>query len=369
MKNQQRNIKKSKVIIKKSLTDFGSAIRNSGLHNKQAVIFCTDYFTDTVFKKVSGILRKSGFKHVVRYKIANSESNKNLDTYKAALEFMVTNFPNETEVPLVINFGGGLISDIGGFVAASFRRGIPYVQVPTTLLSCVDAGVGGKVGVNYVSKDMIVKNIFGAIHQPSLIFIATDLLATLPGSQINSGMAEVVKYGIICNREIFDLLHDRSMLSALHERDSDAISTIIKKCIEIKTSIVQTDERDTLDKRIVLNFGHTFGHAIESAARFRFTHGEAIAIGMLAEIDLGIKLGICSEKTYVETKNLLSEFHLPLNAWGVNVEMKNVIQAITHDKKNKNGKIRFSLPSKIGKHRIVETEDIKMLKDVLKEYL
>jgi 3-dehydroquinate synthase len=259
---------------------------------------------------------------------------------------------------LLVAFGGGVIGDLTGFVASTYMRGIRYVQVPTTLLSQVDSSVGGKTGVNHP----MGKNMIGTFYQPSLVLIDIDTLKTLPQQEFRSGMAEIIKYGIIADRELFDSLEKN--------RDDiymagDSLVTLLQRSCEIKAEVVSQDEKET-GLRAILNFGHTIGHAVETVTGYRrFLHGEAIALGMCCAADLAVRLGMLLNRDAARIKRLVELYALPVSLPD-DIDVSDIINAMEIDKKAQSGRLRFVLPESIGKVKIVEDVDRKMIKEVLK---
>jgi 3-dehydroquinate synthase len=243
---------------------------------------------------------------------------------------------------LIVAVGGGVIGDLAGFVAATFNRGLPLIMVPTTLLSQVDSSVGGKVGINHPD----AKNIIGAFYQPAGVWIDTENLRTLPDRELKCGLAEVVKYGVILDGEFFTSL-EREVNSILGRQDAALRRIVVASC-QLKASVVTRDEREETGLRAVLNFGHTIGHAIEAVAGYDgpFQHGEAVAVGMVAEARLAERLGWIRADVVVRLIELLERFGLPTAAPGLDADK--LLAAMARDKKNRRGKIRFVLPRSIG---------------------
>jgi len=258
---------------------------------------------------------------------------------------------------LLVAFGGGVVGDITGFAASTYMRGIRYVQVPTTLLAQVDSSVGGKTGVNHP----LGKNMIGTFYQPSLVMTDIDTIRTLPKGEFSAGIAEIIKYGVIADRELFNYLeNNRENILSL----SDSIIHVIKRSCEIKARIVSKDEKEA-GLRAILNFGHTIGHAIETATGYkRFLHGEAVAIGMCAAADLAVIMNIFRKKEAERIRSLVEQYKLP-NKIPDNINSSDIINAMEIDKKVKEGKIRFILPESIGKVRIQDSVDRELIKEVL----
>ena len=247
---------------------------------------------------------------------------------------------------VLIALGGGVIGDLVGFVAATFQRGIPFVQVPTTLLSQVDSSVGGKTAVNHPKG----KNMIGAFYQPCLVIADLDTLQTLPEKEFRAGLAEIIKYGVISDASLFDYLENN--VEKILQLDKQCLEYIIKTSCSIKAEVVEKDEREN-HYRMILNFGHTIGHAIEALTSYsQFIHGEAVAIGMVYAAKLSQKLGKCKEGTPQRLDRLVRKCGLPADLPDLN--SKAIIESLYHDKKTMNHKIKFILVKEIGVVEIVE---------------
>lgn len=258
----------------------------------------------------------------------------------------------------LIALGGGVIGDLCGFVAATFQRGVPFIQVPTTLLSQVDSSVGGKTAVNHP----LGKNMIGAFYQPILVAIDTDSLNTLPPREFAAGMAEVIKYGIIYDAPFFDWLENQQ--EALTSLDNDALVHAITRCCEIKAEIVAKDEREG-GLRALLNLGHTFGHAIEAEQGYgNWLHGEAVAAGMVLACKAAVHLDWFTPSELRRVENVLTAFSLPV-AGPEDMHKADYMPHMQRDKKVEAGEIRFVIPQGIG-HAVV-TRDVTdaILSDVL----
>ncbi len=257
----------------------------------------------------------------------------------------------------VIALGGGVVGDLAGYAAASYMRGIACIQVPTTLLAQVDSSVGGKTAVNHPKG----KNIIGAFYQPQLVCIDVDVLSTLAEREYLSGLAEVVKYGIIRDLNFFNWLDSNS--EALLNRDSDALTYAIKTSCQIKANIVEIDEKES-GIRAFLNFGHTFGHAIETLTGYKsFLHGEAVSIGMVVASKVSERQGGCSASDVAHIITLLQRFKLPVIPPSFSLE--SYIESMMHDKKVKEGRLQMVLNRGIGQAEIVDIADpISLLEPV-----
>ncbi len=243
---------------------------------------------------------------------------------------------------LVLAMGGGVIGDLAGFAAASFNRGLPLVMIPTTLLAMVDSSVGGKVGINHPAG----KNLIGAFHQPRGVWIDTHYLSTLPDREFRSGLAEVVKYGIILDAVFFQWLEQHT--DAILNKDHVALAHIITRSCQLKAQVVEQDEFETTGIRALLNFGHTLGHAVEKVTGYgQLLHGEAVAIGMVFACRLAERLGMIKSNITDRVIWLLQRFQLPTEV-DANLSASALIAAMQHDKKNVAGQLRFVLPNDIG---------------------
>jgi len=287
------------------------------------------------------------------------EANKRLSSVEALAEQMVERGADRTSV--VIGFGGGIVTDVSGFLAAIFMRGIPILQVPTTLLAQVDAGTGGKTGVNLISG----KNLIGSFHQPTAVLIDPDVLSTLPPREYRAGLFEVIKCGIIRDRALFDLLdHRREEVLALEPKITDQL---IAAAVNIKAEVVTADEREG-DLRRILNFGHTIGHAIEAETAYvRLLHGEAVAWGMLAATKLAELTGTLKGTEADRIARLIVSYG-PLPAIS-DLHPDRLLARLGSDKKTMQGKIHFVLPTAIGAVKVMSGIDPALIRQAAAEAL
>lgn len=287
-------------------------------------------------------LKCEGF-DVYTFVIPPGEESKDGKTYLELINYLA-------EIPLtradaLVALGGGVVGDLTGFAAATYLRGIPVIQVPTTLLAAVDSSVGGKTAINLPAG----KNLAGAFHQPALIWCDAELLESLPDNIYQDGMAEVIKYGVIADAQLFDLLCDR-------ERAESCTREIIERCVRIKKKFVEEDEFDT-GVRQLLNFGHTIGHAIEKASDFAVSHGSAVAKGMAMMAEISAKQNWCSQETSQRIVDLLKLYEFDLNIAQTKDVLYDIMKA---DKKRKGGFIDIVVPEKIGTCRLqrLTTEEL-----------
>ncbi len=283
--------------------------------------------------------------------IADGEQHKNLDTASTIYTALIERQADRSCG--LIALGGGVTGDIAGFAAATFLRGIPYIQIPTTLLAQVDSSVGGKTGVNHP----LGKNLIGAFHQPHLVCIDPQTLSSLPEREYRSGLYEVIKYGLIRDRRFFEFLE--SSLDALLKRDPKVLQTVIRRCCEIKAEITSQDEREGGLRRI-LNLGHTFGHALEAATGYKhLTHGEAVGYGMKAAAALSARLGRLSQEHCHRAALLIDGLGERPSA---PVPFADLYQSMQQDKKRSRGALRFVILEAIGEAAVVEApalEDVE----------
>ncbi len=285
------------------------------------------------------IIQQLGSRCVGFYFMTGGESAKDISTlpklYATAAQAMLD------RKSVVIAIGGGAIGDVVGFFAATYLRGIRIIHVPTTLVAQVDSSIGGKTGINLP----VGKNLVGAFHQPCSIIIDSQTLSTLPDREFRSGLAEVIKYGVISDATLFTRLEKK--MAQILKRDSDELSWIIERCCRIKAKVVSKDEFETKGLRAILNFGHTIGHGIENAARYSLLHGEAIALGMIGAVDLSHKILKLSLPQAKRIKHLIEKAGLPTILPG-HITNDQILAAMRLDKKVAAGQMRFVLAKKIG---------------------
>ncbi|NMA87537.1 MAG: 3-dehydroquinate synthase [Tissierellia bacterium] len=288
--------------------------------------------------------------------IEAGEENKNMNTvFSIYDDLLEKNIDRNT---LILAFGGGVVGDIAGFVASSYKGGLKYVQIPTTLLSQVDSSIGGKVGVDYGG----YKNIIGSFYFPEKTFIDTYFLSTLPKREITSGLGEILKYGLIEDYELFQ--YTRENLDKIYNRDINTLNLIINKSVSIKEKIVGQDKKD-LGLRKILNFGHTIGHSIEAYYGFsKFNHGEAVILGMLYESYIAKSLRLIDRNYYNEIYNTLSTLARPIKFDEDQIE--DLLKIMGNDKKNISDEITIVLPVDRGRVHIFNNIDKNLIIDSLK---
>ncbi|HEU5299972.1 MAG TPA: 3-dehydroquinate synthase [bacterium] len=300
------------------------------------------------------VLKTHGFEAIV-LEVPSGEGSKSLPVAGAVLSRLARAHLDRHST--LIALGGGVIGDLGGFVAASYMRGIRLIQVPTTLLAMVDSSIGGKTGVNHAG----VKNLVGAFYQPSAVVADVRMLRTLPDRELRSGLAEAIKTGVIGDRDLFEYIEDN--LAALLRRDPGVLIEVIARCAAFKARVVEADEAERAERQI-LNYGHTIGHAVEAAAGFRrLTHGEAVAIGMAVEAHLAHRLGLTDGATVERQNVLLARAGLPVKLG--NVSRAALWRALALDKKARDGSVRWPLLVGIGSVRREQEVPDGLLAEVL----
>ncbi|MFQ5866555.1 MAG: 3-dehydroquinate synthase [bacterium] len=311
-----------------------------------------EYYLETVERG----LQKAGFKVFVA-QVPDGEEHKSLaegsKLYARCVEYRL-----ERE-SIIVGLGGGVIGDLAGYVAATFMRGLPIVQVPTTFLAQVDSSVGGKVAVNLPEG----KNLVGSFYQPLLVYIDLAVLKTLPVEEMEAGMAEVIKYGVILDKNFFEYLEEK--IGKLRELDAEVLETVVARCCRLKARVVEKDERE-IGLRSILNFGHTLGHALEALTEYKkYKHGEAVAIGMVGACRIAEEMGMLRKEARDRIEHLIGKAGLP-GRIGVELSVDGIIQVLSLDKKVRAGKVRFVLPERIG--RVVVRNDVPeyIVKDVIR---
>ncbi|MFC2006880.1 3-dehydroquinate synthase [Chloroflexota bacterium] len=335
-----------------ALKKTGRWLKEIGFNDKLVVI------TDPTIKSLYGNalkqgLIKNGFK-VSILDVPEGEEQKSLER-AGRLYRELTDLYSERTTP-ILALGGGVIGDLAGFVAATYLRGVPLVQIPTTLLAQVDSSIGGKVAVNHGK----LKNRIGAFYQPRLVISDSTILRTLPSEEISDGLAEVIKYGVIRDSQLFAYLEEN--LDRIKSRDDNALETIVLRSAKIKAEVVEKDEQD-FGLRNILNYGHTVGHAIEAVSDFKVKHGGAIAIGMLVAARISNRLGMLDKNSLGRLKSVIAKAGLPVEI--SNLEQEKLLRAMTHDKKVLQGNLRFALVKSIGDVFITDRVSTSMIEEAL----
>lgn len=295
-------------------------------------------------------LQQAGF-DVSYVTIPDGEAYKNIETAASLYDACVDAGLDRSS--FIVALGGGVIGDVAGFVAATYMRGIDVVQVPTTLLAQVDASVGGKTAVNHAS----AKNLIGAFHQPRLVMADVSTLVSLPPREYRAGLAEVVKHGLIADRDLFEFV-EREWAALLRVAE-EAVTHVVVRSVEIKGAVVSADERES-GLRATLNYGHTVGHGIEAASEYALLHGEAISIGMVVEGRLSLTYGSLTPPDLERMKQVFERFDLPTRPAGYDFDV--VLEAMTKDKKAQGGRLRFALLEQIGRAVVVDDVPVGQVK-------
>ncbi|MEW6443836.1 MAG: 3-dehydroquinate synthase [bacterium] len=344
-----------------SLSRLGAVLRDESIEGE--IFLLSDRTVWALYaKQVEGALQDAGYELLERFLLNEGEESKSLENWRAVLDRLAAVEDGTRRRLVLLNLGGGVVGDLGGFAAAAYRRGIPFIQVPTTLLAQVDSSVGGKTGVNHPAG----KNLIGAFRQPCLVIADLSTLKTLPVRQVRSGLVEVVKYGLVRDGALFHYLEEqtRPILSL----EPDALAHVVTRSCAIKAEIVGQDEREERGVRTLLNFGHTFGHALETAVGYgRLTHGEAVGIGILCAARISTILGMLAPGRYERIEALLEAIAIEPRIHGVDPER--VWEAMKRDKKFLHGRNRFVLLEDIGRARVVEDVDAGILEDALRMHL
>lgn len=322
------------VLIERELLDrAGEEIARVLPKARRAVIVCGERVSKLYAARLAASLSHAGLA-TAEFCYPGGEQYKTLDTYSRLLHFAAAQKLSRGDV--IVALGGGVTGDLTGFAAATYQRGLPFVQIPTTLLAAVDSSVGGKTAVNLESG----KNQVGCFYQPSLVLCDADTLSTLSEEEYRNGCAEVIKYGVLGSAEFFTALEQCPVREQLDE--------VIAQCVGMKRDIVAADEFDT-GRRQLLNLGHSFGHAVEKCSDFRIAHGSAVAVGMAMMCRAAYKRGICDEQTLTRLKNILAAYGLPDRAEFTADEL---YAAALSDKKISGGSINLIVPERIGRCRI-----------------
>ena len=329
------------VVAAGALGDVGSRLRELRLGSRTALV--SDAAVGRLYRKtVTSSLEAAGFS-VAAVEVPEGEGAKTLEVAERCWNELLAAGLDRTSTVLAL--GGGAVGDVAGFAAATYMRGVNFVQLPTTVLAQVDASIGGKTAIDHT----LAKNLIGAFHQPRLVIVDPAVARTLPEREFRSGLAEIVKHGIVLDAGYFaELERD---LAPLRARELGVLESIIAGSCRLKASVVERDEREA-ELRHVLNYGHTIGHALEAATGYaRLTHGEAVSLGIVAEARLARRLGIAGAETVARQERMLDALGLPVRDASIDVEP--VVAAIARDKKAKDGRVPFVLAPQIGTFRLV----------------
>ncbi len=329
------------------LPDIGDALAERGLSGANCAVITDPRVGALYFDALRDGLAGAQPAHIARHDIESGEENKTLLNWSAAVQWLAQFADNPAILPVVVALGGGVIGDMAGFAAACYRRGVPYVQVPTTLLADVDSSIGGKTAVNLPEG----KNLVGAFYQPRLVYMDLATLETLDPREVRSGIGEIIKHAAIQDADMFALLEDT--VEDVLALNRDALMTIVPRNLEIKADVVRRDERESGGVRWSLNFGHTLGHAIEKTiVPHALTHGECVVLGMLAAARISVALSLCDAAVPDRLEALILRAGLPVTV--ADLDLDAVLTRLNHDKKFTTGQNRFVLLESIGKWTVRE---------------
>jgi 3-dehydroquinate synthase len=334
--NVNTNSKQYDIVFNNSFDNLVDEILSLDIDISKIGIISDDHVSALYTDEVENLLTQE-FKNVFSYVFKSGEENKNLSTISDFYRFLTDHkFDRKS---LLIALGGGVTGDMVGFLGATYLRGIRFIQVPTTLLSQVDSSIGGKTGVDFNGH----KNLVGAFYQPELVYINTATLKSLPREQFSSGMGEVIKHGLIQDKQYLTYMIDEK--EKIHALDHETISQLIKRSCEIKSAVVKEDEKEN-GIRATLNFGHTVGHAIERLKDFELLHGECVAIGMVAAAYISKTLGHITDEDYQLIKAVITLYHLPISVSGLSED--EIYEQMFYDKKTSHDTLNFILLNKMG---------------------
>ncbi|WP_408071136.1 3-dehydroquinate synthase [Butyrivibrio sp. JL13D10] len=325
------------IVFDNSFDELPKRISELGFNNRKIAIITDsnvkDLYADSLVKKLEG-----SFSKIIVYAIPAGEENKNLKEIEKIYKVLIENKFDRHD--LIIALGGGVVGDMAGYTAATYLRGIAFIQIPTTLLAQTDSSIGGKTGVDFEG----YKNMVGAFYMPSLVYMNICVLSSLSGEQFASGFAEVMKHGIIKDADFYMWLIDN--MYEIEERDPDVLIEMIKRSCDIKRQVVEKDPTEK-GERAFLNFGHTIGHAIEKHKNFELSHGECVALGSVAAAYISWKRQMLSMEEYYEIRDMFVPFGLPISVTDIDAE--EIINLMHSDKKSDGNNIKFVLLKKVGK--------------------
>lgn len=345
------------ILFERDFEALGDAVRELGFTGKICIVSDSNVFP-LYGKKVTDSLKKATG-DVYSIVFTAGEENKNLDTVKEIYKGLIKLKLDRKD--LIVALGGGVTGDMAGFASATYLRGIDFIQIPTTLLSCTDSSIGGKTGVDLDE----YKNMVGAFHMPRLVYMNLETLKTLDDDEFASGMGEVIKHGLIKDAKYYEWIINR--FNEIADRDSEALIPMIKRSCEIKREVVEKDPTEQGD-RALLNFGHTIGHAIEKYMDFRLKHGECVALGMIAACYISYKRQMLSTEEMYEIRDMFVPFGLPITLPD-DTDVERILSHTKSDKKMRAGKIRFILLKDVGKAYIDTTVSDDEIRDAIKQLI
>jgi len=346
------------IVIEHDFSKLAENINKLEIKNRKLCIVTDSNVGPLYAKAVKNELEKTA-NTVMLYTFEAGEKHKNLDTVQDIYEFLIKNQFDRKD--LLVALGGGVVGDLTGFTAASYLRGIEFIQIPTSLLAQADSSIGGKTGVDFRA----YKNMVGAFHQPKLVYMNTSVLKTLDQRLFNSGFGEILKHGLIKDMNYFQWLKDNT--SKIMALNNEALEEMIAESCNIKRMVVENDPTEKRE-RALLNFGHTLGHAIEKLMNFSLYHGECVVLGMTAALNICKAKDLITTQEYEEIINTFQSYHFPLSVNGITKE--DVIYVSKNDKKMDAGKIKFILLKKCGEAyidmNITDEDMLKALDGIIK---
>lgn len=345
------------IVIEKTFDRLSDEFNKLGVTGRKLCIVSDSNVARLYADDVAKELEKTGNK-VFTYVFKAGEENKNLNTVEDVYEFLIQNHFDRKD--MLVALGGGVVGDLTGFTAATYLRGIDFIQVPTSLLAQVDSSIGGKTGVDFRA----YKNMVGAFHQPKLVYMNISVLQSLSRRLFNSGFGEIIKHGLIKDTDYYNWL--RVNATKIKDMDADALEYMIYVSCNIKREVVEKDPKEKGD-RALLNYGHTLGHAIEKLMNFTLYHGECVTLGMIAALRISVNRGYISQKEYEDVLDMFKLYEFPVTVSGINAD--DVVKVSKSDKKMDAGKIKFILLNSIGNAYIdYDVSDMEM-KEALKSVL
>lgn len=344
------------IVFSQSFAELAEELKDLEAENKKICVV-TDSNVEKLYAKELKELLTGKCRKVVVYSFPAGEASKTLDTIKEIYRFLIEEGFDRKDMLLAL--GGGVVGDMTGYAAATYLRGIDYVQIPTTLLAQTDSSIGGKTGVDFDG----YKNMVGAFKMPRLVYMNLAVLKTLDDRQFFAGFAEVMKHGLIKDASFYEWLI--SNMYEICERDMDTLEEMVMRSCTIKKLVVEKDPTEQGD-RALLNFGHTIGHAIEKAKNFELYHGECVALGVVAAAYISWKKELLSMEEYYEIRDMFVPFYLPITV--ENIEPEQIVELTKSDKKMEDGKLKFVLLKKIGKavidRSVTEEEILAAVKEI-----
>lgn len=342
------------IVIRNDFDKLAECVSNLGISGRKLCIITDSNVAPLYADEVKALLENTN-NRVFVFTFNAGEENKNLDTVQDAYEFLIQNKFDRKD--MLVALGGGVVGDLTGFTAASYLRGIDFIQIPTTLLAQVDSSIGGKTGVDFRA----YKNMVGAFHQPKLVYMNIDTLNSLSSRLFNSGFGEIIKHGLIKDKTYYEWL--KQNVSNIKNREPEVLEEMVAKSCNIKRCVVELDPTEKGD-RALLNFGHTLGHSIEKLMDFKLYHGECVVLGMIAALDISREKGFITDDEYSEAIDMFKSYSFPLNVTGISID--DVVKVSKNDKKMDAGRIKFILLNKIGNAYIDTDIDDNMLRQSLK---